>query len=57
MSIQLWEGYFLRWVQTKTVNIYIAERRRMLEIVTRNKEAQVTTMFLLPGPLGCICKS
>ena len=41
MSIQLWEGYFLRWAQTKTVNINIAERNRMREIVARNKEAQV----------------
>ena len=41
MSLQLWEGYFLRWVQTKSVHINIAERRRMLEIMTRNKEAQV----------------
>ena len=41
MSIQLWEGYFLRWVQAKTVNITIAERNRMREIVSRNKEAQV----------------
>ena len=41
MSIQLWESYFLRWVQTKTVNTNIAERNRMREIVARNKEAQV----------------
>ena len=41
MSLQLWEGYFLRWVQTKSMSINIAERRRMLEIMTRNKEAQV----------------
>ena len=41
MSLQLWEEYFLRWVQTKSVHRNIAERKKMMEIMSRNKEAQV----------------
>ena len=31
----------MRWVQTKAVHMNIAERKRMTEIISRNKEAQV----------------
>ena len=40
MSLQLWEGYFLRWVQLGTVTTNIAETRRISEIIARNKEAR-----------------
>ena len=40
MSLQLWEGYFLRWVQGGAVTASIAERRRIAEIISRNKEAK-----------------
>ena len=40
MSLQLWEGYFLRWVQVGAVTTSIAERRMISEIFTRNKEAK-----------------
>ena len=40
MSLQLWEGYFLRWVQVGAVTTSIAERRRIAEIISRNKEAK-----------------
>ena len=36
MSLQLWEGYWLRWVQVRAVRAGVAETRRMVEIVTRN---------------------
>ena len=46
MSLQLWEGYWLRWVQPRAVRAGAAETRRMVEIVTRNKEAQAAATRL-----------
>ena len=46
MSLQLWEGYWLRWVQVRAVRAGAAETRRMVEIVTRNKEAQAAATRL-----------
>ena len=46
MSLQLWEGYWLRWVQVRAVRAGVAETRRMVEIVTRNKEAQAAATRL-----------
>lgn len=46
MSLALWEGYFLRWVQVKAVAVGAQERRRMGEIVQRNKEAQSLALRL-----------
>ena len=49
MSLQLWEGYWLRWVQPRAVRAGVAETRRMVEIVTRNKEAQNQQMTVQVG--------
>ena len=46
MSLQLWEGYFLRWVQVGAVTTSIAETRRVGEIFTRNKEARTQAIRL-----------
>ena len=46
MSLSLWDGYFLRWVQHKAVVAGAKERRRMGEIVNRNKEAQTVALRL-----------
>ena len=46
MSLSLWEGYFLRWVQHKAVVAGAKERRRMGEIVNRNKDAQTLALRL-----------
>jgi len=46
MSLFLWEGYFLRWVQHKAVLAGAKERRRMGEIIHRNKEAQGVALRL-----------
>ena len=46
MSLQLWEGYFLRWVQLGAVTTNIAETRRISEIITRNKEARTQALRL-----------
>jgi len=40
MSLGLWSGYFLRWVQAPVMTAGCQERRRMGEIVERNKAAQ-----------------
>jgi len=40
MSLGLWSGYFLRWVQAPVLTAGCQERRRMGEIVERNKAAQ-----------------
>jgi myotubularin-related protein 9 len=40
MSLGLWSGYFLRWVQSSALAATGQERRRMGEIVERNKQAQ-----------------
>ena len=45
-SLFLWEGYFLRWVQHKAVQAGAKERRRMGEIINRNKEAQAVALRL-----------
>ena len=46
MSLQLWEGYFLRWVQVGAVTTNIAESRRISEIIARNKEARTQAVRL-----------
>ena len=46
MSLQLWEGYFLRWVQLGAVTTNIAESRRISEIIARNKEARTQAVRL-----------
>ena len=46
MSLQLWEGYFLRWVQLGAVTTNIAESRRISEIIARNKEARTQALRL-----------
>ena len=46
MSLFLWEEYFLRWVQQRAVAAGAKERRRMGEIINRNKEAQAVALRL-----------
>lgn len=46
MSLELWTMYFLRWVQAPALAAVAQERRRIGEIVERNKAAQVTATRL-----------
>lgn len=44
MSILLWAGYFLRWVQDQSSHHW--ERKKMSEIMERNKEAKLAALRL-----------
>lgn len=44
MSIVLWTSFFLRWVQDQNNQTY--ERRKIIEIIERNKSARATALKL-----------